>query len=98
MRVEVTQEHIDKGKRADSACCMVALALVAIPGITDASVGNDIMRFYSGGIYMYFECNDVVKKNIVMFDCGNPVEPFEFECKPTYCNDYDDNDEEPDNE
>ena len=77
-KIQVTQEHIDKGKRVNPSCCPVALAIrgktVWIPNVTSMYVTFD-EKIYTAWLPA------VAAEFVNSFDSGNPVKPFEFEMK-----------------
>ena len=74
MKISVTQEDIDKGKREDSCVCPIALAVRRQTGRlfhiddTNADDGYDTIQ-------LPIKARQFVRS----YDNGNPVEPFEFE-------------------
>ncbi|ANA87336.1 hypothetical protein PBI_KAMPE_104 [Gordonia phage Kampe] len=82
MKVTVTQEHIDKGKRWEICNCPIALALkekgfnnVEVSTFEiSASKHNDLM-------INHYRVPSVAKRFIKSFDDGHPVEPFTFEAR-----------------
>ena len=75
MRIQVTQKHIDEGKKDHCFLCPVALAL------RDAGFGRPevtVNRLYLLGAGC-FALPDAAKTWIQDFDYGEPVQPFAFE-------------------
>lgn len=74
MKIKVTQEHIDLGERKLCSECPVALAVIEATGIA-CEVEPDEIRFKG----RYFQLPPAACRFISEFDCGAPVQPFEFE-------------------
>lgn len=86
--VQVTQEHISKGKPNDVTACPVALALIDALSGTDlaackVSVGAVMAAVYPNGIYaderLRATVSGAAQAFILSFDNDEPVEPFECE-------------------
>lgn len=73
MRIDVTQEHIDKGLTGSCSRCPVALALwdVGIPAV----VHYDTAETYRDEIILPVSA----RAFIAAFDDGEPVKPFHFD-------------------
>jgi len=81
MKIQVTQDHIDKATKRDSHHCMIADAihdyvpearyvLVDLQSIRWSDLENDKRHFYFTPIN--------AQNAIIKFDRGQPVKPFEF--------------------
>ena len=84
MRIEVTLEDINKGKRDNCRKCPVALAVQRVmpPGYK-ADIDQDYISYLDkAGIY-HILCNAPAKVTtfIKRFDAGKPVKPFTFTIK-----------------
>ena len=76
MRIEVTQEDIDKGVKENCVKCPVALSLRRLfPGEWEVDVGDDAI--YAGG--NWYTPPDEAQEFIAKFDAGEPVAPFSFD-------------------
>ena len=73
MKIKVTKEHIDKGRKKSALSCPIALAIGDKYGL-DASVGPESCVIG----YTICDLPKSVKKFIKLFDNGYSVEPFEF--------------------
>lgn len=75
MRIEVTQGHIDEGKKADCNRCPIALAIAQHVKVS-FKVGNWLVHFGALG-------SSSLPSNafcfIQKFDSGQPVSPFSFD-------------------
>lgn len=87
MKVEVTQEHIDKGQRREHDKCPIALAVEDI-GYKSVSVDGKSLDAWKDKVdgvkgYIYGDLPDEAVEFIRTFDRGDKVEPltFEFEMK-----------------
>jgi hypothetical protein len=81
MKIQVTQQHIDKGRGGSCTSCPVALALNDA-GFTRAWVSPSTLRSNwrnGGSIREFFPVPDSVLVFINRFDAGLPVDPFSFE-------------------
>lgn len=73
MNIKVTQNHIDRGKPADSKCCPIALAVketIGLPievGAYDFTICGEV-----------FELPSLAYRFVRGFDRAWEVEPFEF--------------------
>jgi hypothetical protein len=78
--VNVTQDHIDRGVAKNCEFCPVALALKkSFPGALDVGVNQATLSFSDPERrFWWTEAPDEVSDFIIMFDCGQPVEPFSF--------------------
>lgn len=81
MKINVTQEHIDKGRaavllhRAPCYVCPIAQAL-ADAGFHQVSVGREEAYWWENGSETVFYIPEVVSEWITAFDNGLYVEPF----------------------
>lgn len=77
IKIEVTQEDIDKGIQASCHLCPVAIA--AQRTIHDSQIQISSSCLYK--IQSFYSCKlpTVVRQFICDFDCGNSVQPFTFE-------------------
>jgi hypothetical protein len=73
-RVEVTQEHIDRGEKMNCHDCPIALAVSAALG-QEVTVGAEIVHLGKGLAYLPRSVSDW----IVEFDLGGRVAPFVFD-------------------
>lgn len=73
MTINVTQTHIDTGKKFICNNCPIALALQDV-GLTGIAV-SDSFIYHSEG---WFRTPREVKKFIIDFDSGRVVKPFTF--------------------
>lgn len=76
MRIEVTQEHIDEGKKGSCACCPIALAAEAVGMDRPLVMRSSILLMELDIIY---RLPQIAKDFITTFDHGGPVQPFSFE-------------------
>ena len=74
MRIQVTQEHIDKGERMRGRQCPIALAL-RDAGISDPTVFTSSIDFGERTVVS----PDDVEAFVRRFDAGNRVRPFWFD-------------------
>lgn len=77
MRIQVTQEDIDKGQRVHPIYCPIARAIkrhahkpVRVLADTGITVGGKQYRHTAGSLEF-----------VERFDMGQPVKPFEFELR-----------------
>ena len=79
MRIEVTQDLIDKGERHGCTDCPVALAIMLATGDEHVEVfaGTGITR--TGKRETHFTLPVEARQWIVDFDAGEPMAPFAFE-------------------
>lgn len=78
MKIKVTEDHIKKGKPANTYCCPVALALKE-NGYEDATVGESKAYAVKDGNTVTLKLSDSASSFIRKFDMNEQVEPFEFE-------------------
>ena len=83
MRIEVTQEHIDKGRRHCLRLCPIALALREATGRV-WSVSFDCLRPHRGRFYSA----NLTRSFMLRFDAGKPCEPFSFDLEEIYHEQY----------
>lgn len=76
MKIQVKQEHIDKGKPCKSKFCPIVLALIDA-GIEDPKVHFVDITTPSGMILLPKIARDFIRS----FDYYYPVEPFDFKIK-----------------
>lgn len=83
MRIEVTQERIDRGKRQHACVCPVALALIPhMPKGTTFYVreyGLEVCEHVFDANKWQVNFPREVVEFITAFDRGDPVSPFAFE-------------------
>lgn len=84
LSVNVTQDHIARGKRGNSESCPVALAIrELLPEGSYVAVDEDRIyvesRTWVAGTYVKADASDEVVEFEHLFDSGEPVEPFSFE-------------------
>ena len=82
MRVEVTEEDIDRGMRHDPHCCAVARGIHRAVGLhvgDRVSVGSRDCTIQWGKARFRGEIPDEVGQFIDAFDEGFKVKPFSFE-------------------
>lgn len=80
IRVQVKQDHIDRGERDCASSCAVALALLeGVPGIEDVKVDGCDMVFNVGDLTYSLFTPDHVTEFIERFDGYQEVEPIDFE-------------------
>lgn len=87
--IKVTQEDIDKGKRANCFACPIALASMRAFGLPlDAghveAYGLFIGSFVNGGEYIRYHTPIETIRFMNDFDQGLLVSPFEFELTELY--------------
>ena len=78
MKVQVTQECIDKGVKVEPQLCPIALALKGA-GFSNVSVGAYTISFDQGLLAKDLKQNDQMIFFRRNFDNGKHVSPFEFE-------------------
>jgi len=74
VKVQVTQEHIDKGSRYNTNSCPVALALNAVFG-----VGCSVYQFIHTPDNLPLMTPSYVFRAIQKFDKNTEMNPFDFE-------------------
>lgn len=81
MRVQVTQEDIDKGVDCDSGRCPIARALLRqVPGVVSVCVTVDGVDYAKAdGRFAAVELPREAVRFITLFDDGRLVSPFEFD-------------------
>jgi hypothetical protein len=81
LHINVTQQHIDRGKRCNSERCPVALSILEV--LPETSYVSVDVRIYvePSDTYDYIaaESPDEVCRFTSAFDDGKPVSPFSFE-------------------
>ena len=77
MRIDVTQEDIDRGKRSRPCECPLAIAASRATG-RPCSVGLDRIGF-DDGLALEWPLPDIAFKFRWDFDNGQPVQPFGFD-------------------
>lgn len=75
MKIEVTQEDIDKGLRFSSLLCPISLAVQRCLNIPSCKVIPGMISFGNNE----YDLPDPVNRFIVAFDTRRPVQPFTFE-------------------
>ena len=78
MKIEVTQEDIQKGKKGNSCACPVWHAGNRA-GLIDFEVWNRSVVFVHNGQDARCLLPESVQTFIKKFDCGQPVEPISFD-------------------
>lgn len=80
IRVEVTQDDIDRAMRSDSSRCVVAQAVArTVPHATRISVDIQTVRFTDGdGVRRVYLTPTAVEQYVVGFDAGDEIKPFAF--------------------
>jgi hypothetical protein len=80
-RIDVTQEHIDRGVSKDCLRCPVALAIMChVQPTTSISVGDDAITMLPlGGWFHDQQAPSVVRQFVRGFDRGDDVVPFSFD-------------------
>lgn len=73
-RIQVTQEHIDNGKRRMTTCCPIALA--CRPKFGMVSVGSGLIGAMVDGEYHTYTMPEDAKLFVFAFDNGETVKPF----------------------
>jgi hypothetical protein len=76
--IEVTSDHIKNGKRLESDCCPIALALKD-SGWTYARVGSEWVEVDN----LCFTLPRSAKRFVSSVDSGRPVKPFRFKLVTT---------------
>jgi len=82
MKIEVTQEHINKGKRKNCYRCPVALAIESAIPDSWVSVGWQTITVDKDQQYATQRTPTAVTEFINKFDRRKKVEPFEFVLQP----------------
>jgi hypothetical protein len=78
LKIEVTQEDIDKGKRDDCTSCPIALAAIRT-GATSAFVDSDSIHIVAENERgLFFKLPLKAQQFIHDFDYSRPVSPFSF--------------------
>lgn len=77
MKIEVTQEHIDKGDRFSPSCCPLALAIKDATGLYGVSVGADYVTRMEP--YRFITLPRRAAGFRKAFDRAEKVKPFTFE-------------------
>ena len=75
MIIEVTQEHIDKGRLRNSQKCPFALACLA-KGLKEVQVCSS--RVYFDGFTSSYPLPKPIRRFVHRFDLGLPVKPSRF--------------------
>lgn len=75
MKIEVTQQDIDSGKKSDTSCCPVALAMARAVEPLRVSV----ITKWASIDGRYHSLPPEVTTFIKRFDIGGAVDPFTFE-------------------
>lgn len=78
MKIKITENHIKKGKPANTYCCPIALALKE-NGYEDPTVGASKAYAVKDGNMISLKLSDSAIRFIKKFDKNEKVEPFEFE-------------------
>lgn len=81
VRVSVTQQDIDIGKRVSGGACPLALALTRACGGDCWVYGFGIAEI--GG--QQFGMPEEATAFVLNFDCGHAVQPFEFDLEVPEC-------------
>ena len=82
MKIEVTQDLIDKGVKGDCSACPVALAFLLHPEVGRVAIGPgtlDIDLNVPPFVWSTEELPSKVDDWMADFDMGGQVEPFSFE-------------------
>jgi len=82
MRVHVTLDHINAGKRTDPEACPIALALCEATGSQGWEVGDDLAHRHDYDDLDrcdHWHLPEVATRFVRDFDAGRPVRPFSFE-------------------
>ena len=77
MKIEVKQEHIDKGLRRSKCGCPIALAM-SDAGFEYPSVNPLRIVYHNGLNTVGCEVPESAKQFILAFDVGECVKPFSF--------------------
>lgn len=80
VKIKVTEEHIEAGKRGDCSACPIALAVldaVMVPAMR-ANISGLVLNCSAGQYISYAESPPKVARFIGDFDRGNHVNPFTF--------------------
>jgi hypothetical protein len=85
LRIQVTQEDIDKAVRSNSAQCVVSQAIArTVKGATNIDTDVQSIRFSVGDERRVYLCPYSVQGYVVGFDAGDPIRPFAFELRAPY--------------
>ena len=79
MKIEVKQEHIDKGIQCSAESCPIARAVKAKTHRSVYVSDNDMHYTRSSGNTVMVDLPTVAQKFIAAFDKGQKVRPFAFE-------------------
>jgi hypothetical protein len=79
VRIEVTEEDIDRGKPEDRCACPVARAVRRAVGIPTSVAMDKIVVDYATPWQTEIWTPDEVSIFVELFDIGGAVEPFAFE-------------------
>lgn len=74
MKIKITQEHIDSGKRINGKCCPIALALIDA-GFCNVQVCVGRVELGKAVVVL----SDSAREFMLRFDAFGSGEPFEFE-------------------
>jgi hypothetical protein len=82
IKVNVTEEHIRRGKKGECSLCPIALALQDQVPYSMVSVGCNKMTYYPDpelrGHWMVAETPEKVSEAILDFDADGKMTPFSF--------------------
>jgi hypothetical protein len=81
IRIKVTQEHINKGRRRACRQCPVALAIVEQTEFPNPWVGDTHVDLVTSPESPSYKLPAEVQRFIDNFDNGKPVKPFAFNLK-----------------
>lgn len=82
MRIEVTQEDINNGRRKSCNACPVALAVKRATQAREVSIHEQVGYFAASSFVTHMDVFDLPSEAIEFidnFDYGNSVRPFAFE-------------------
>lgn len=79
MKIEVTQEDIERGKRCDGLICPISQAVKRATGNTVCVSQNYFFLLSRASSMDDFKLPQPAIDFIAAFDAGQPVEPFSFE-------------------
>lgn len=82
MKIKVTEEHINNGKRKSRGCCPIALALKDQFGDDCDPRVNDLYIFIGSHPEPYYQAEWFVSAFIKRFDDGEWCPPIEFDLMP----------------